>query len=225
MEDGSQWGLQLAYAEQKAPRGVADALMIAEPFLDGSPSCLVLGDNILYGNSMGPILQKAASQNQGAMIFGYRVRDPRHYAVVEFDQDWRVLRLEEKPEHPKSHYAVPGIYFYDERAAALAKQVEPSARGELEITSLNAIYLKESLLRIQVLGRGIAWFDTGTHHSLLQAANFVEAIEERQGMMIACLEEIALGNRWIDRADLQRRAAQLGAGSYAQYLRNVALEK
>lgn len=223
--DGSQWGIQLEYAEQAVPRGLAEAFLIGESFLDGKPSCLVLGDNILYGNSIGPILQNASKQDRGAMVFGYPVKDPENYGVVEFDSDWRVLSLEEKPQQPKSHYAVPGIYFYDERACSLAKQVKPSARGELEITSLNSLYLSEGQLRIQVLGRGIAWFDTGTHHSLLQAANFVEAIEERQGMMIACLEEIAWSNHWIERSDLENRANQLGEGSYAHYLRRLAREK
>ena len=221
LDDGSQWGVHFEYAEQPEPRGLAEAFLIGERFLDGSPACLVLGDNILYGNSVGPIMKETSKQSGGATVFGYPVKDPQRYGVVEFDADWRVLSLEEKPEKPKSHYAVPGIYFYDERVTAFAKQVKPSARGELEITTLNQMYLDAGGLRVQVLGRGIAWFDTGTHHSLLQAANFVEAIEERQGMMIACLEEIALTNSWIDKASIDAHASRLGTGSYAQYLHQL----
>lgn len=216
--DGSQWGMSIDYAEQPEPRGLAEAFLIGESFLSGSPACLVLGDNILYGNSVGPIVEEASEQTAGATVFGYPVKDPERYGVVEFDGDGRVLSLEEKPSEPKSNYAVPGIYFYDERVTSLAKQVEPSERGELEITTLNQLYLEQGDLSVRLLGRGIAWFDTGTHHSLLQAANFVEAIEERQGMMIACLEEIALANGWIDKASLESRAARLGNGSYANYV-------
>lgn len=221
LDDGSQWGVRFEYAEQPEPRGLAEAFLIGERFLDGAPACLVLGDNILYGNSVGPIMQVASQQTAGATVFGYPVKDPERYGVVEFDADWRVLSLEEKPSKPKSNYAVPGLYFYDEQVTALAKKVEPSARGELEITTLNQMYLDQGELRVQVLGRGIAWFDTGTHHSLLQAANFVETIEERQGMMIACLEEIALGNSWIDKASIDARASQLGKGNYAQYVKHL----
>jgi len=216
--DGSQWGMRFEYAEQPEPRGLAEAFLIGEKFLDGSPACLVLGDNFLYGNSVGPLLRETSQQTRGATIFGYAVKDPRRYGVVEFDADWSALSLEEKPDKPKGNYAIPGIYFYDERVAELAKKVEPSARGELEITTLNRMYLEQGDLRVTVLGRGIAWFDTGTHHSLLQAANFVEAIEERQGMMIACLEEIALAGGWIDKESLRARASQLGKGNYAQYV-------
>lgn len=216
--DGSQWGMKIEYAIQPQPNGLAEAFLIGEQFLDGSAACLVLGDNILYGNSVGPIVKRASARTHGATVFGYPVKDPDRYGVVEFDKDWRVISLEEKPEKPKSNHAVPGIYFYDERVTEFAKQVRPSARGELEITALNQIYLDQGDLRVEVLGRGIAWFDTGTHHSLLQAANFVEAIEERQGMMIACLEEIAFANGWIDKASLESRSSELGQGTYAQYV-------
>lgn len=215
---GSQFGVKFEYAEQPKPRGLAEAFLIGESFLAGSPACLVLGDNILYGNSVGPIMKEAAKQANGATVFGYPVKDPERYGVVEFDSDWGVLSLEEKPEVPKSNYAVPGIYFYDEGVADLAKRVEPSSRGELEITTLNQMYLEKGDLRVQVLGRGIAWFDTGTHRSLLQAANFVEAIEERQGMMIACLEEIALASGWVDKQLIASRTSELGSGNYGQYV-------
>lgn len=222
LEDGSQWGLRLEYAEQPEPNGLAEAFLIGESFLDNGPACLVLGDNIFYGNSVGPFMQKAAARTSGATIFGYPIKDPRRYGVVEFDEDWRAISLEEKPENPKSNYAVPGIYFYDNQVTELAKKVEPSARGELEITTLNQFYLEQGKLYVQVLGRGIAWFDTGTHGSLLQASMFVQTIEERQGMMIACLEEIALTNGWIDIASVGSRATQLGKGHYAEYLHQLA---
>lgn len=218
---GSQWGVDFSYAEQAEPRGLAEAFLIGEQFLNGAPSCLVLGDNVLYGNSVGPLMREASAEANGATIFGYSVRDPKRYGVVEFDADGRVHSLEEKPENPKSHYAVPGIYFYDGQATELAKQIKPSARGELEITTLNQSYLAKGELNARLLGRGIAWFDTGTHQSLLQAANFVEAIEERQGMMIACLEEIGLVNGWIDKETIESRASQLGDGSYAKYVKQL----
>jgi glucose-1-phosphate thymidylyltransferase len=220
--DGSQWGLRLEYLEQPEPNGLAEAFLIGESFLDHQPACLVLGDNIFYGNSVGPLMQKAAERKDGATIFGYPIKDPRSFGVVEFDEEWRAISLEEKPENPKSNYAVPGIYFYDNQVTELAKKVEPSARGELEITALNQLYLEQGNLHVQVLGRGIAWFDTGTHSSLLQASMFVQTIEERQGMMIACLEEIALTNGWISLASVESRATQLGKGNYADYLHQLA---
>jgi glucose-1-phosphate thymidylyltransferase len=222
LNDGSQWGLRIEYAEQPESRGLAEAFLIGEAFIDSKPACLVLGDNILYGNSVGPIMLEASQQIRGATVFGYHVKDPSRYGVVEFDAEGRVLSLEEKPVVPKSSYAVPGVYFYDERVTNLAKRVEPSCRGELEITSLNQLYLDQGDLRVQVLGRGIAWFDTGTHNSLLQASNFVEAIEERQGMMIACLEEIALAKGWINKDLLRSNAMRLGSGGYAEYLHKLA---
>lgn len=220
--DGTTLGMSFEYAVQQEPRGLAEAFLIGESFLDGSPSCLVLGDNILYGNTVGGVMKKASANLDGAIIFGYPVKDPKRFGVVEFDENWNVLSIEEKPATPKSMHAVPGVYFYDAQAPDLAKQVEPSERGELEITSLNQMYLQQGKLKVEVFGRGVAWFDTGTHHSLLQAANFVETIEERQGMMIGCLEEIALSNQWIDRVAVAQMASKLGAGSYAQYLQRIS---
>lgn len=220
--DGSQWGMRLEYAEQPEPRGLADAFLIGERFLGGGPACLILGDNIFYGNAVGPMLRAATLQESGATILGYPVKDPRRYGVVEFDANGKVLSIEEKPEKPKSRYAVPGIYFYDRKVVELAKQVRPSARGELEITALNDLYLQRDELCVQITGRGIAWFDTGTHESLLKAASFVEAIEERQGTMIACLEEIAYNNGWINKDDVRSLASGLGNSNYAQYLHQLA---
>ncbi len=220
--DGSQWGMQFTYAEQPKPRGLVEAFLIGEQFLDGQPASLILGDNVFYGNTVGPMLCQAAARENGATIFGYPVKDPRSYGVVEFDKDSRVLSIEEKPEHPKSRYAVPGIYFYDDKVVELAKQVRRSNRGELEITALNEIYRQRGELHVQVTGRGIAWFDMGTHESLLKASSFVEAIEERQGTMIACLEEIAFHNGWIRKVDIEKAASQLANAAYGKYLRQVA---
>ncbi len=219
--DGSALGMSFEYAIQEEPRGLAEAFTIGEAFLDGAPSCLVLGDNILYGNTIGHVMKKTSSQRDGATIFGYPVKDPRCFGVVEFDKDWNVLSVEEKPTSPKSSYAIPGVYFYDSQATTLAKQIKPSARGELEITSLNRLYLQQKQLKVEVFGRGVAWFDTGTHHSLLQAANFVETIEERQGMMIGCIEEIAYSNQWICSERLTKAANKMGSGSYPDYLRQL----
>jgi glucose-1-phosphate thymidylyltransferase len=221
LRDGSQWGMRFEYAEQPEPRGLAEAFLIGEDFLDGSPASLILGDNIFYGNTVGPMLREATARETGATVFGYLVKDPRRYGVVEFDADGRVLSIEEKPENPKSRYAVPGIYFYDDNVVELAKQVRPSARGELEITALNELYLQRNELQVHITGRGIAWFDTGTHESLLKASSFVEAIEERQGTMIACLEEIAYSNGWINKDDVRSLASQFGNSNYAQYLHQL----
>lgn len=221
LRDGSQWGMRFEYAGQSEPRGLAEAFLIGEPFLAGSPASLMLGDNVFYGNTVGAMLRQAAAQQTGATIFGYPVKDARPYGVVEFDSEGKVLSIEEKPAHPKSRYAVPGIYFYDSRVVELAKQVRPSARGELEITSLNQMYLARGELHVQITGRGIAWFDTGTHESLLKAAAFVETIEDRQGTMIACLEEIALTNGWIDAAVLQQQIDMMGTNAYTDYLRSL----
>ncbi|MDG2384171.1 MAG: glucose-1-phosphate thymidylyltransferase RfbA [Pirellulaceae bacterium] len=221
LKDGSKWGMRFEYAEQPEPRGLAEAFLIGEEFLDGSPASLILGDNIFYGNTVGSMLRNAAARETGATVFGYPVRDPRRYGVVEFDDNGKVLSIEEKPEAPKSRYAVPGIYFYDNKVVELAKQVRPSARGELEITTLNELYLQSESLHVQITGRGIAWFDTGTHESLLQASCFVEAIEERQGTMIACLEEIAYSNGWINEDELRSLASGFGESNYAQYLLQV----
>ena len=220
--EGSALGMSFEYAIQPEPRGIAEAFIIGEEYLNGCPSCLVLGDNILYGNTVGGVMKTASAAQEGATIFGYPVKDAKRFAVIDFDPDWNVLSIDEKPTIPKSTYAVPGIYFYDSRAPEFAKQIEPSSRGELEITSLNKMYLQEKILKLQVFGRGVAWFDTGTHHSLLQAANFVETIEEQQGMMIGCIEEIAYTNQWICSDKLMQAAEQLGSGSYADYLRKIA---
>ena len=220
--DGSALGMSFEYEIQKEPNGLAEAFIIGESFLAGSPSCLVLGDNILYGNTVGGVMKKASAQLDGASIFGYPVKDPTRFGVVEFDSEWNVLSIEEKPDKPKSMHAVPGVYFYDSQAPTLAKQVKPSSRGELEITTLNQMYLHQNKLKVEVFGRGVAWFDTGTHHSLLQAANFVETIEERQGMMIGCIEEIAFNNQWICSEMLRKSAAKLKEGSYANYLRHIS---
>lgn len=222
--DGSQWNVRFEYAEQPRPEGLAQAFLIGETFLAGAPSCLVLGDNIFYGNAIGQMMQTASNRPTGATIFGYAVRDPQRYGIVEFDRDGNVLGIEEKPEHPKSTYAVPGVYFYDENAVAMAKQVRPSKRGELEITTLNQMYLEQKRLHVQLLGRGVAWFDTGTHQSLLQASSFVETVEERQGMMIACLEEIAMNRGWISVSQVVETANRYGKSQYADYLRLIAGE-
>jgi glucose-1-phosphate thymidylyltransferase len=219
--DGSQWGLQLKYAVQEKPEGLAQALIIAEDFLDGHPSCLILGDNIFHGGGLDDVLQRAEARENGATIFGYWVSDPERYGVVDFDDEFRVLSLEEKPEHPKSNYAVTGLYFYDDRAPEYARGLKPSARGELEITDLNKLYLQAGNLAVERLGRGYAWLDTGTHQSLQQAASFIETIEMRQGLKIACPEEIALGQGWIDRAQVERLAEPLRKSGYGDYLMQI----
>ena len=221
LKDGSQWGMRFEYAEQPKPEGLAQAFWIGEEFLAGSPACLVLGDNIFYGNSLGALLERANRSYFGATIFGYPVRDPERYGVVEFDEKRNVMSIEEKPQNPKSNYAVPGLYFYDENVVELSKQVKPSARGEYEITTLNQMYLERNKLKVQLIGRGVAWFDTGTHGSLLQAANFVEAVEERQGLMIACPEEIAFANKWINQEDVLKIAIGLGKSTYGDYVRGL----
>jgi glucose-1-phosphate thymidylyltransferase len=204
--DGQQWGIQLAYAEQPRPEGLAQAFHIGEDFLEGGPGCLILGDNIFYGTGLPGLLRKSVAQagEGGAIVFGYRVHDPERYGVVEFDENRNVLSLEEKPEHPKSNYAVTGLYFYDAQVCKMARQVKPSARGELEITALNNLYLQQGSLSVKLLGRGVAWLDTGTPEALLEAANFIEAIEKRQGLKISCLEEIAWRMGYISRETLQQ---------------------
>jgi len=218
---GEQWGVDFQYAEQPHPNGLAEAFLIGETFLDGAPACLVLGDNIFYGFNLSKVLVEADQRKSGATIFGYQVKNPERYGVVEFDAHQKAISIEEKPKQPKSRFAVPGLYFYDESIVEIAKSVQPSARGELEITTVNQTYLERDNLHVQLLGRGVAWFDTGTHESLLQAGGFVEAIEERQGTMIACLEEIALNNRWITKDQLQEHLNSLGKSSYADLLRNL----
>jgi glucose-1-phosphate thymidylyltransferase len=216
--DGSDWGIRLEYAEQPEPEGLAQALIIGEEFVAGEPSCLILGDNIFHGGGLREVLLRATGQQAGATVFGYWVRDPERYGVVEFDDDYRVLSIEEKPRKPKSHYAVTGLYFYDGRASGFARQLEPSARGELEITDLNRCYLEDGSLSVERLGRGYAWLDTGTHESLQQAASFIEAIETRQGLKVACPEEIAYLQGWIDSAQVRRLAQPLRKSGYGDYL-------
>jgi len=222
--DGSQFGLSISYAQQPSPDGLAQAFIIGEEFLAGHPSALVLGDNLFYGHDFVKSLHAAGARESGATIFGCLVSDPAAYGVVEFGKDGRVLSIEEKPARPKSNYAVPGVYFYDGEASARARSLRPSPRGELEITDLNRIYLEQGNLTVELLGRGIAWLDTGTHQSLLEAAEFVQIIENRQGLKIACLEEIAFNKGWIDSADLERQIERLGKSSYGAYLRRLLAE-
>ena len=216
--DGNEWGIRLEYAVQPSPDGLAQALIIAENFLDGSPSCLILGDNIFHGGGLRDVLQRANDQLDGATVFGYWVKDPERYGVVEFDQQYRVLSIEEKPQQPKSQYAVTGLYFYDERASELARGLQPSHRGELEITDLNRRYLEDQSLSVQRLGRGYAWLDTGTHESLHQASSFIETIESRQGLKVACPEEIAFMQGWIDESRVRELAEPLLKSGYGEYL-------
>ena len=219
--DGSQWGMRIEYAAQPSPDGLAQAFLIGEEFLDGAPSCLVLGDNIFHGHGMSEMLARADARTDGATVFGYWVSDPERYGVADFDGDGRVVGLEEKPAKPKSNYAVTGLYFYDGRAPAFAASLKPSPRGELEITDLNRCYLQEQRLHLEQLGRGYAWLDTGTHRSLLEASNFIETIEARQGLRVCCPEEIAWSNGWIDDAQLQALAAPLAKNGYGQYLQSL----
>lgn len=219
--DGSQFGIELEYAIQPSPDGLAQAFIIGEEFIGQDDVCLVLGDNIFWGQGLSPKLKHAvenAKSGNGATVFGYQVKDPERFGVVEFDEHRRAISIEEKPIKPKSHYAVTGLYFYDSRVVELAKQVKPSGRGELEITTLNEMYLKQSKLNVEMLGRGYAWLDTGTHESLLEAAQFVETIEKRQGYKIACLEEIAFNQGWLTGSSLEERAKLMSKNSYGQYL-------
>ena len=219
--DGSQFGISLSYAAQPRPEGLAQAFHIGADFVGSAPSALVLGDNIFYGQNFVEAIEAADARREGATIFGYHVAEPTAYGVVEFAPDGRVLSIEEKPARPKSNFAVPGLYFYDNRVVGLARDLKPSARGELEITDLNRLYLEEGKLQVEQLGRGTAWLDTGTHESLMEAAEFVSVIERRQGLKIACLEEIALRNKWIDQAGLEAQIARLGKSSYGAYLRRL----
>jgi len=216
--DGSQWGIQISFAAQENPDGLAQAFIIGEDFLDGSPSCLILGDNIFHGAGLQDMLLRCKQRLRGSTVFGYWVRDPERYGVVEFDQQMRVLSLEEKPKQPRSNYAVTGLYFYDDRASQFARELEPSARGELEITDLNRRYLEDGSLHLERLGRGYAWLDTGTHESLQQASSFIETIEMRQGLKIACPEEIAFANGWIGREQILELAEPLRNSGYGEYL-------
>ncbi|PSR16265.1 glucose-1-phosphate thymidylyltransferase [filamentous cyanobacterium CCP3] len=218
LQDGSQWGLRLSYMEQAYPGGIAEAFTLGRSFINDEPVCLVLGDNILYGDGLGGLLQQSARLQQGALIFGYQVANPQQYGVIEFDQAGRVLGFEEKPKFPKSPYAVPGIYFYDSRVCELADTLRPSARGELEITDLNQKYLDQGQLQVEILGRGYAWLDTGTHESLHQASSFIQTLEERQGLKIACVEEIAYQKGYITDEQLYQLAKPLAKSEYGAYL-------
>jgi len=222
--DGSSWGLNLSYAVQPEPRGIAQAFTIGERFIAGERVSLILGDNIFYGEGFSGKLQSAAARRDGATIFGYYVRDPQAYGVVSFDDAGRAIDIEEKPRQPKSHYAVTGLYFYDRQAVEIAKSLAPSARGELEITDVNRVYLERGELVVEMLSRGTAWLDTGTHGSLLDAANFVQVIEERQGLKIACPEEIAYRMEFIDGAALDELADSFGSSAYGDYLRQILSE-
>ena len=221
---GDRFGMRFDYIEQPRPEGLAQAFLLGRDFLDGSPACLVLGDNILHGHGLSEMLQDCAGLTDGARIFGYRVRDPERYGVVDFDADGRALSIEEKPERPRSHYAVPGLYFYGPDVCEMAAGLEPSSRGELEITDLNRLYLEQGRLSVDVLGRGFAWLDAGTHRSLIEASNFIQAIEERQGLKVGCLQEIAWDQGWINVEGLRREVEAAGASTYGVYLREVLEE-
>ncbi len=216
--DGAQWGLNISYAVQPAPDGLAQAFIIGESFLGNSPAALVLGDNIFYGNDLPPLLARAHRRDTGATVFAYHVQDPERYGVAEFDRAGKVISLEEKPQRPKSNYAVTGLYFYDNQVAAHARSLKPSARGELEITDLNRRYLAAGQLHVEIMGRGYAWLDTGTHESLLDASQFIATLERRQGLKVACPEEVAYRLKWIDAAQLERLAQPLAKNGYGQYL-------
>ena len=217
--DGERLGMEFSYAEQPKPEGLAQAFLIGADFVRNEPSCLILGDNIFYGHGFGGLLQNAANLEEGALIFGYYVSDPQRYGVVEFDRSGLAISLEEKPDTPKSPYAVPGLYFYGPDVVERAEELKPSGRGELEITDLNKIYLDQGRLKVRMLGRGIAWLDTGTNRSLMEAGQFVQAIEERQGLKIACLEEIAWSKGWIGPEQVEAEAESMGKSAYAAYLR------
>ena len=225
LKDGSQWGLQFEYAEQPEPRGLADAFLVGREFIGESPVCLMLGDNILYGQGMAALLQECAALDTGAIIFGYKVNDPERYGIVEFDSGGRVISLEEKPRNPKSSFAIPGIYFYDRQVVEIAEGLKPSARGEIEITDLNRVYLEKGQLTARILSRGVAWLDAGTHDSLLQASMFIEAIQQRQGLMISCPEEIAYRMGYISREQLCDLGNSLAGNSYGQYILEIARQE
>ena len=223
--DGSQWGMAFSYIEQPSPDGLAQAFILGEDFLDGAPAALVLGDNIFFGHDLQPMLQNACKQEVGATVFSYHVTDPERYGVVEFDENQKAISIEEKPAHPKSNYAVTGLYFYDEHVVELAKTIKPSKRGELEITDLNQIYLDKGLLTVQTMGRGFAWLDTGTHESLHDAGSFVASIQKRQGLQVACIEEVAYRLGYIDEEQLAKLAQPLLKSDYGQYLKRIVDQK
>ena len=216
--DGRQWGIAFHYATQPSPDGLAQAFLIGEDFIGGDPACLILGDNIYYGQGLSAVLRRATARERGATVFGYYVRDPERYGVVSFDAQGRAMDIQEKPQQPKSNYAVTGLYFYDNEVVEIAKSIRPSARGELEITDLNKVYLERGELNVELLGRGYAWLDTGTHESLLAAANFMQVVEQRQGLKIACLEEVAWRMGFIDDGQLAQLAVPLAKNGYGQYL-------
>ncbi|HEY8608878.1 MAG TPA: glucose-1-phosphate thymidylyltransferase RfbA [Noviherbaspirillum sp.] len=222
---GAQWGMNLSYAVQASPDGLAQAFLIGADFIDGAPSALVLGDNIFHGHDLQRLLANAMARTEGASVFAYHVKDPERYGVVEFGADGRATSLEEKPAAPKSGYAVTGLYFYDEQAVGLARTLKPSARGELEITDLNCLYMRQSRLSVEILGRGYAWLDTGTHESLLDASQFIATLEARQGLKVACPEEIAFRQKWIDAGQLEMLAQPLAKSGYGQYLLRLLNEK
>ena len=222
LRDGSQWGLAFHYAAQPEPRGLAESFLIGEDFLAGEPVCLILGDNIFYGHGMPETMRTAASLQTGALVFAYPVKDPSRYGVIEIDPEGQVLSIEEKPAEPRSHFAIPGIYFFDGRAAEFARQVQPSERGELEITEVQRAYMERGELRAEVMGRGVAWLDAGTHQSLMQAAQFVQAVQERQGLMISCPEEIAYRLGYISADELAALAEEMGDNQYSAYLLDLA---
>lgn len=223
--DGSQWGLDLQYAVQPSPDGLAQAFLIGRSFIAGQPSTLILGDNIFYGHDLPKQLERADANTDGATVFAYHVHDPERYGVVDFDASFRALSIEEKPAKPRSNYAVTGLYFYDKHVCDIAADIRPSARGELEITDVNGRYLAEGKLDVEIMGRGFAWLDTGTHDSLIDAAQFVATLQKRQGLMIACPEEIAYRRRWIDAEQVERLAQPLAKNGYGQYLRNILTEQ
>lgn len=220
--DGGQWGLRFTYAEQSEPRGLAEAFLIGREFLGGGPACLILGDNLFFGHNLHTMLRDAAALNEGALVFAYRVSEPHRYGVIEFDDHGRALSIEEKPQHPRSNFAVPGIYFFDGQVSEHATTIRPSKRGELEITDLINIYLRRGRLRVEQLRRGIAWLDTGTHESLVQAANFVQIVEARQGLLIACPEELAYRLGYISKEQLLALVGRMAANEYSSYLRELA---
>lgn len=222
---GEQWGLRFSYAKQNEPRGLADAFLVGRDFLSGGPACLVLGDNIFFGHGLPAELRAAAGVTDGAIVFAYRVRDPERYGVVEFDEAGRALTLEEKPHHPRSNYAVPGMYFYDEKVVEIAERLKPSPRGELEITDLSRVYLERGKLYVRLLGRGVAWLDAGTQEALMQAAGYVQAVQERQGMMISCPEEIAYRMGFIDVEDVRVLAGAMSDNGYKAYLLHMVSDE
>lgn len=221
LKDGSQWGLEFSYAEQKSPDGLAQALIIGESFIGDNPSALILGDNIFYGNNLYDFLASSSNRKEGATVFAYHVNDPERYGVAEFNKDGRVISIEEKPKNPKSNYAITGLYFYDSNASTYAKQLKPSSRGELEITDLNKLYLDNENLYVERMGRGYAWLDTGTHESLISASNFIQIIEHRQGIKVACPEEIAFRNKWINEEDIQQISTLYKRNEYGRYLEKL----